>query len=542
MKNFRILFTVLLFPIVALSFNCCAGNREDQTGTQGAGTENLNIGWASEDISPDKPVIIMGQFYARISEGVKDPITVTALAIESGKGESSEKVIIISCDLAIISDGLRDTVRELLKKSLPELLPQQIILNATHAHSATQYSAPNELSKKFMTNTSKPADIKSTYGIELDAMELSECLAFISVRIAKAAKQAWENRKPGGISYGLGHAVVGHNRLSVDMSGKSTKIKRTHPKDFSHIEGYEDHSVNLLYTWDKDSRLTGVVINIASPSQVIAGRYKISADYWHETRVELRQRLGKDVYFLPQCSSAGDQAPHAVVDIKAEKRMQQIMWPDIETGRGTMGRRKQIAMRIADAVTYVLPYMKDNIEWNPVFVHQMEIVELSRRLLSIEDVEKNEEEAMKCEKQYQEMLLEIEENPEMKLEPGWYREITRTHRKMLRGYGVKDRYELEKTQPKMPVEVHVIRIGDVVMATNPFELYLDYGIRIKVSSPAVQTFLVQLAGSGSYLPPTRSIAGGAYGAVPASTLIGPEGGQELVEETLRLINTVWNKK
>ena len=40
----------------------------------------------------------------------------------------------------------------------------------------------------------------------------------------------------------------------------------------------------------------------------------------------------------------------------------------------------------------------------------------------------------------------------------------------------------------MPVEVHIIRIGDVVIATNPFELYLDYGMRIKGRSPAVQTF------------------------------------------------------
>jgi len=56
---------------------------------------------------------------------------------------------------------------------------------------------------------------------------------------------------------------------------------------------------------------------------------------------------------------------------------------------------------------------------------------------------------------------------------------------------------------------------------------------------AIQTFIVQLTGSGSYLPTERSIEGGAYGAVPASTLIGPEGGNELVEETLTIINTMW---
>ena len=98
---------------------------------------------------------------------------------------------------------------------------------------------------------------------------------------------------------------------------------------------------------------------------------------------------------------------------------------------------------------------------------------------------------------------------------------------------------MEKKQPKMPIEVHVLRIGEIVIATNPFELYLDYGMRIKARSPAVQTFIVQLTGSGSYLPPSRSVAGGSYGAVPASTLMGPEGGQELVEKTLEMINAVW---
>ncbi len=105
---------------------------------------------------------------------------------------------------------------------------------------------------------------------------------------------------------------------------------------------------------------------------------------------------------------------------------------------------------------------------------------------------------------------------------------------------MKDRYELEKVQPKMPVEVHVLRIGDIVMATNPFELYMDYGMRMKARSPAVQTFIIQLAnGTDGYLPPLRSVAGGSYGAVPASTRIGPNGGQELVEKTMGLVDSVW---
>ena len=149
------------------------------------------------------------------------------------------------------------------------------------------------------------------------------------------------------------------------------------------------------------------------------------------------------------------------------------------------------------------------------------------------------QEAEDWKNKYEQMLLEIKENPEIKESPRWYKNVTISHTKMMRGHSVQKRYELEKRQPEMPVEVHAVRIGDMVMVTNPFELYLDYGIRIKGRSPAIQTFVIQLAGSGSYIPTSRSVAGGAYGAVPASTLMGPEGGEELVEKTLEMINDLF---
>ena len=49
--------------------------------------------------------------------------------------------------------------------------------------------------------------------------------------------------------------------------------------------------------------------------------------------------------------------------------------------------------------------------------------------------------------------------------------------------------------PSYKMELHVLRLGDVAIATNPFELFLDYGVQIEGRSPALQTFLIQLAGA-----------------------------------------------
>lgn len=523
--------TVIAIISLSADLHSSEGNRADKA-TDGE-TGNFKIGWASADITPDKPVLIAGQFHARVMEGVMDPVTVTAIALENGTGPSSRKVIMVSCDLVSISDGirdgssdnLRDNVRKLLRNTLPEVSSEQIFLNATHTHTAP---------------LAGPArDSKSVYGVELEVLSPAECQEYIAERIAGAAEQAWKNRRAGGISFGLGHAVVGHNRLTVDMNGRSTMYKRPDTPGFSHVEGYEDHSVNMLFTWDDKNKLTGIVLNIPCPSQVTESKYLISADYWNETRIELRRRLGDEIHILPQCSAAGDQSPHVLIGEKAEARMQKLMFPDSLTGGQTLAQRKQIALRIADAVTSVLPYMKSNIDRNPVFEHKMEIVELSRRLIDTSDVNDALRESETYWEQYNELLLEIRNDPAAREKLRWYTDISKTYTLMKRGESVKERYELEKKQPRLPVEIHVLRIGDIVIATNPFELYLDYGMRIKGRSPAIQTFLVQLTGSGSYLPPERSVAGGSYGAVPASTLMGPGGGQELVEKTLEMINILW---
>lgn len=347
------------------------------------------------------------------------------------------------------------------------------------------------------------------------------------------------------MSFGLAHAVIGHNRLTSYYDGSSRMYGATDRADFSHIEGFEDHSLELLYTWDAERQVTGVVINAAVPSQVSGGA-RITADFWHETRNELSRRLGDDLFVLPQCAAAGDQSPRVMINRRAEARMERL------SGRG---RRQQIAVRIADAVTSILPTMEAHIDWSPVLAHRMKHVPLSRRMLSEADIreprathhrpqhESVEQAFERLLAEYLKLRQEIEENPELKEKSGWFNNVTGIYWRLGRASRVLDRYELQQTEPKLPVEVHVVRLGDMAIVTNPFELYLDFGMQLTARSRAVQTFVVQLAGGGfGYLPTQRSVEGGAYGAIPESTAIGPEGGRELVEATLELIESLWAEK
>jgi hypothetical protein len=514
----------------------------DAAASDGEQNGQFRIGWASADLTPEKPVVLTGFSRARVSEGVADPITATVLAFESVPADGSPSmVIMVSCDLISISDELRDRVRAKVSQSLPEIAAEKIVLNGTHTHAGPETRTMPDLAEKLGKAGLEVPLAWSRWGIDLGAMSPLDYVDLVSDRIAQAVAQAWTNRMPGGISFGLAHAVVGHNRLTAYTSGRSQMYGSTDRADFSHIEGYEDHSVGLLYTWNAERELTGVLINVSVPSQASGGS-RVSADFWHETRNELRSRLGEEVFVFAQCSAAGDQSPVVLVGRKAEERMERL------TGRS---RRGQIAVRIADAVTSILPVMEKTVDWNPAFSHRMERVELSRRRLSEQDIrtprrthhrpqlETVEEAYERLREEYRTVRRKIEEHPELKQKRGWFNEITGIYWRMARASRVLDRFELQKTQPKVPVEVHVIRLGEMAIATNPFELYLDFGIRMKARSKAVQTLVVQLAGGGSYVPTERSVAGGAYGAIPESTEVGPEGGRELVEQTLRLLDSLW---
>ncbi|NLX94750.1 MAG: hypothetical protein GXY83_01100 [Rhodopirellula sp.] len=467
----------------------------------------LRIGAATADITPDSPVPLTGGSSVRIAREVHSRITANVLALESSDGgQALDQAILVSCDLCVIRPGIQEGFRKHLAGRLPGFDLDKLFLAATHTH-----AAPVLLQDRY--------DEKD-YG---DAMQPKDYVPWMYEQVAKAVVKAWESRAAGAVAWGLGHAVAGHNRRVVYSDGTAKMHGNTGVPEFRGIEGYEDHAVQVLCFYDAEKRLKAAALTLATTAQC-EGSNKVSADFWHDVRRLIRQRHGEDVCVLGFCAPAGDQTPRPQIRKKSEQRMCEI--------RG-LTYSEEIGRRVAGTFNDVADVIAKDIRTDVPFVHRVRQVEVPARIVT------DAEYAVA-----KKVCDEIDARQNRTKSDHWTRGL----------YGlIADRHlAQQKGDAKtFALELHVLRLGDVAIATNPFELFLDYGVQIEARSPAVQTFLIQLATNarqhGYYVPTPRAVAGGAldekpftnYSATVMSNMVGPEGGQVLVDRSVEMINSLW---
>lgn len=485
----------------------------------------IKIGWSRTDITPGGPCMVAGQLRNRLATQVIDRLFASVLALECG----GKKAVMISIDTASVRMQLLDEIRKRITDATG-VPGDAVMASATHTHTAPQYGpvAPesewNNLSG-FRGNCGIIVeDIRKEHP---DFVDSEQYFDFLVEKISSAAIEAWNSRKYGKIAYGCGTAVVGENRRLTMRDRGGVMYALEDDPALLNAEGHVDHTVNVMTTYTGDGKLTGMVINVACPSQVSEALSIVSSDYWNEVRAEVASRLGDDIFVLPQCSAAGDISPHKLLGRRADERMMLLRgqqkkaltdwsWAgrvyDLEYG---IARRREIARRIAVALEDVLPVIADTASGEVIMEKEFRMLSLAPRLIT--------------EEEYRTALADVE-NLQQKI-GNEYSPVVLWHKRVIERY---------KNPPSsVDVELHTLRLGDIVFATNPFELYLDYGDRIKGGSKAIQTFLIQLsAGAGTYLPSARSGNKG-YGSVPASSIVTSDGGDTLVLETVKSINQLF---
>lgn len=467
---------------------------QDEAAKHPVSGAGLRVGWAVCSITPDRPVQLAGQFAERVSQRVLDPCLATALALECvGADGKMEQAIMIACDVVNVGKEEVETIREGLAERVPDFDVRKLIVNASHTHTGPTLS---------MGTYKEP--VPGVVGPK-------EYVPFFCAQAEEAAVQAWTARRPGAISHAFGHAAVGFNRIATYADGTAQMYGKTDRPDYIGPESGYDHGIEILFLWDEQAKPTGAVINLACPSQVVEGQLYVSADFWGPVRTMLKQRYGDSFVVYPMTSAAGDQSPR---DLVRRGRNE----PDMRSEPGMI----EMASRIVRAVEGGYESARREQASDPVFRHHVEQLDLPARRVT-------DEEGAAARAEKEELLKNGPPKPGAK-EQALLRRVN----------NVLKRYENQGATPIFSMELHALRLGDIAIATNPFELYLEYGLRIKARSCAKQTFLAQLTGDrGRYLPTPKAVAGGAYGSRISDNQVGPVGGDALVNRTVEVINSLW---
>ena len=522
---------------------------KDDCSSKIAANDHLKIGWGKRSIASDKPVPITGQFHLRVSQGVYKPVLASAMAMENGK----DAVIFVSVDMVSVHTEILKQVKDILKKEVADLPVEKIILNATHTHAGPSGSAA-----------------AVTYPNKVKFTPTEEMRKYLARQIADAVKDAWLNRAGGSIAYGYGFATTGHSRRTtylddigkrdqsqagIAMNGKAKMYGKTRDDMFEGYEAGTDAFINIFYTFDKNGKLSGAVINVPCPSQTNESVWMLHGSFWNNVREKLEARYG-NIGVICQSAAAGDLSPRQLHYQEAEKRRYRLkyadkiaeymknpmkypkMWiPTPEAAKKQyeydvveLMRAEDIANRIVAAFDEVLAWAKKDVQANPEIRHRVKTLKLSRRMFPAELVA--EEEAKHKQVLKEKFVTDGDDYVML------YKNSRLNSRRNRIG-GVSTRAAIQNKEPYITTDIHVVKIGNVAFASNRFELFMDYMHRIQGRSPFEQTFIVQLVtddyGIGKYLATERAIANKGYSATPYCNIVSAEGGQELVNETVKVL-------
>ncbi len=489
----------------------------------------IKFGWSEVDITPKEKIALCGEFFERVTNEVETPITVTAFAVE----EDGAQAVFCSCDLEGVNESLVRHARAKIKA--PGLNPQNIIINAVHTHNSYTTANPDLDAKQYHNAVSYflnrmpegceyiPADSAP------DQMSPLCALDFVTDKVAEAVSAAWNSRREGLFANGFGRAAVGMCRRVAYADETAKMWGDVDTAYFTELEGGNDSGIELLFTYDMDKKLTGIVANIACPSQVMEQRTVISSDYWGKVKILLREKYGKDLYLLALCAPAGDQCPRDLIrwvepetpikdpNVIRENPKVRRADPSMFDIKGTWTIGRRIVNEIDFALSDVTEYKSD-----APFCHKVINLKLPLRRVTESDRIMAEEKIK-----------------------AFFNGKTRVNymdsAELYIYAGILERFDMQKERHTVDTEIHVLRLGDVAFATSPFELFLDFGNRIRARSAAKQTFLIQLCSNAlGYLPTEKAEKNGHYSAYVASGLVGHESGDILVAETLDEIDELFN--
>lgn len=466
--------------------------------------KDVFIGWGKSEITPSGKVCLSGQFHMRIPTGTYDSLYATAFCYKGG----DDFIIWVSLDLSNVRPTIKEKVFAKLNKEIG-IKRSQLIISAIHTHTGPHTASNSSVrlwGEAFWLNNPegciKPEDYTENELVP---------------SIVKACLEAYNNLSPSGFSAVLGHAVTGHCRRVLYRDNTSVMYGATDTYNFDQLECGADNAVEMLYTYDNSDNLTGLVLNINTPAQVIEHECVYSADFIGRFRLLLKEK-GFDIPVLTIIGAAGNISPRDMT----------------RKGRGEGGNlfsreyATELGRRLLNCFEYNLEKANSNIQTEAEFAQDFKEIDLPLRTVS--------------EREYNTAKIEFDKI--MGKYGGDYTNVTNEDKYNSSWHaGIINRYNYQQKSTFFKTPVHAVRIGNCAFWTNPFELFIEYGQRVKARTKAEYIFCAQLTDySGAYLPTQKVENLGGYSVTVSQCLVSWRGGEILTETAISMLNELFLEK
>ncbi len=336
-----------------------------------------------------------------------------------------------------------------------------------------------------------------------DAPDDDGYLQLIYDNIESASQEAFNSARPASIGTATGIAHVGYNRRMCWEDGSHTMYGDSSRPDFTGLEGPDDPTHTILFARDEDGKYIAICHNNCSHSTCVEGAIYASADFPGESRRIIREALKTDVPVLYLQGASGDTSPWNVLNYPWRYDDEQ--------------RMHEAGATIA-AETLRLLHCTQTIN-NPIINVSATMPVMQLRMPTEDELAK---------------ARITKENGEDKTNRWDY---------VLDVDGVLRLWDEYHENQQEEVPLSAMRIGDLVIATNPYELYCQFGLDIRRRSKAKHTMIAQLTnGCLGYVPTIYGILGGGYsGRAIYWARMEPYAGYITVDETAKLINELYKQ-
>lgn len=419
--------------------------------------DGIRAGAYAINVNPQHyPISVNGGMADRLANSAHDPLHARCFALDDGK----QKLVLVVVDSCMLPRPLVDEAKAQVKAKLG-IPPEQIVISATHTHSAPT--------------------VAGVFQSDPDA----EYVRYLPGRIAEGIAKAVSRLEPAEVGWGVGRdpgqlfnrrwKVKPGSQLLQDPFGKGTdQVKmnpgRQHPDLVAN--GPVDPEIGLLAARSRDGRPIAVLA--AYGLHYVGGHPALSADYFGAFAERFADLIGAKT------------GPGGFVAIMANGTSGDVnnvnfAGPAIKQQPGEQIR--VVADDVARAA--VEAYRKIAYRRDVTLSSAQAEIELRVRKPAAAEIDRAKK-----------ILAEQKDKKSLVGQPAVYARETM----LIADY---------PDTVKLNLQAH--RVGELGIATIPCEVFTAIGLEIKKKSPLRQTFTIELAnGYNGYLPTPEEHKLGGY--------------------------------